>query len=84
MSRLSRKDSMSNRVQWVMRTQPPSDASADEGMVAYLRRDSRFAWRIADPVLADREVVYETDTLVVGDGATPYTGLPRYVRTDPD
>lgn len=72
-----------NRVRWVMRTEPPVDGSSDDGLrIAYLRRARSSEWRAANPVLADREVVYEsdTDTFIVGDDKTTYTGLPRYVR----
>jgi hypothetical protein len=69
---------------WTIRTQRRSPGSTeDRGRVIYLRRDTAANWALVDPVLAEREVVYEpdTDTFIVGDGKTPYTGLPHY-RTD--
>lgn len=84
--RRNARDRKSNRVHWIFRTQPPGDGSKDHRGVAYLRRDHGSEWRRVDPVLADREVAYDldTDTFAVGDGKTPYTGLPRYVPTDPE
>ena len=43
-----------------------------------LRGDTAARWAEVNPVLADRELVLETDTnqFKIGDGATPYNNLP--------
>ncbi|GAA4699746.1 hypothetical protein [Phytohabitans rumicis] len=47
-------------------------------MRVQLRRGLAAAWAAANPVLADGEPGFEvdTDTLRIGDGATPFTSLP--------
>jgi len=44
------------------------------------RRDSAADWTAADPILAEGEAGYETDTgkLKVGDGVTAWTALSYY------
>jgi len=43
-----------------------------------LRGDTLARWTAFNPVLADREMVLETDTdkFKIGDGVTPYLSLP--------
>lgn len=45
-----------------------------------LRRDTEADWLASDPVLVEAEPAYITDTneLVIGDGATRFSSLPRF------
>lgn len=51
-----------------------------------LRRDTAARWLVEDPVLADGEPGFETDTgrLKVGTGFKPWSELPYFVPADPD
>lgn len=50
-----------------------------------LRRDTEADWTSNDPTLASGEVgvVTDTDELVVGDGSTAFTSLPRFGPAKP-
>lgn len=49
-----------------------------------MRRGTAAEWRVADPILAQGEFAFETDTGItkVGDGATAYLLLPAYATYD--
>lgn len=49
-----------------------------------VRRGTAAEWTAANPVLAEGELAFETDTGVtkIGDGATEYDDLPAYATYD--
>jgi hypothetical protein len=49
-----------------------------------VRRGTAAEWTAANPVLAEGELAFETDTGItkIGDGATEYTDLPAYATYD--
>ena len=50
-----------------------------------IRRDIAASWTVSDPVLESGEAGYEIDTsrLKIGNGSTPWTGLPYFGQTSP-
>lgn len=49
-----------------------------------MRRGTAAEWRAANPILAQGEMTFETDTGItkIGDGATSYLSLPAYATYD--
>jgi hypothetical protein len=49
-----------------------------------MRRGTAAEWAAANPILAQGELAFETDTRVtkIGDGATGYLDLPAYATHD--
>lgn len=54
-------------------------------VIIQVRRDTALNWTTADPILAQGEPGYETDTgmLKIGDGTTEWLSLPYYAPSVP-
>jgi len=54
-------------------------------MLVKIKRDKQPAWAKANPVLAEGELGYATDTrtLKIGDGVTPWNDLGKLAVAEP-